>query len=82
MYTTTDDQVETNERLSQAEIVQREQGSHHPEEGEEQEDGEDPDSDDDMSITGSVAGSTTVADETEIIHTSNPFLNIVAQQKA
>ena len=31
--------------LSEAEIVQRVQGHHHPE-GEEQEDGEDPDSDD------------------------------------
>ena len=36
---TADNQVEMTERLSQAEIVQRVQGHHHPEEGEEQEDG-------------------------------------------
>ena len=69
-------------RLSEAEIVQRVQGHHHPEEGEEQEDGEDPDSDDNVSATGSVAGSTTAADESEIIHTSNQFFHTIAQQKA
>ena len=77
-YATADDQVETTERLSEAEIVQRVQGCHHPEEGEEQEDGEDPDldnSDDDVSTTGSVAGSTIAADESEIIQTSNQFLS-------
>ena len=56
-------------------------GHHNPEEGEEQEDGEDPDSDDNVSTTGSVAGSTTAADESEIIHTSNQFLHTIAQQK-
>ena len=81
-YATADDQVEMIERLSEAEIVWRVQGHHHPEEGEEQEDGEDPDSDDGMSTTGSVAGSTTAADESEIIHTANQFLCTTAQQKA
>ena len=78
-YATADVQVETTERLSEAEIVWRAQGHHHPE-GEEQ-DGEDADSDDNVSTTGSVAGSTTAADESEIIHTSNQFLHTVAQQK-
>ena len=81
-YATADDQVETAERLSEAEIIQRVQGHHHLEEGEEQEDGEDPDSDDDVSATGSDAGSTTAANESEIILTSNQFLHTIAQQKA
>ena len=67
--------------MSEAEIVQRVQGHHYLEE-EEHEDREDPDSDDIVSTTGSVAGPTTAADESEIIHTSNQFLHIVAQQKA
>ena len=67
--------METNERLREAEIVQRIQGCHHPEDGEEQEDEEDLDSDDYVSTTGSVAGSTIAADESDIIHTSNQFLH-------
>ena len=47
--------MEMNERLSEAEIVQRVQGHHHPE-GEEQEGGQDPDSDDDVSTASFVAG--------------------------
>ena len=35
-----------------------------------------------LSTTGSAAGSTTAADESEIIHTSNEFLCTTAQQKA
>ena len=54
--------METTEKLSEAEIVQRVHGCHHLGEGE-QEDGEDPDSDDNVSTTGSVGGSTTAADE-------------------
>ena len=68
------------ERLSEAEIVQRVQCHHHPDE--EQGDGEDPDSDDNVSTTGSVDGSTTATDESEIIHISNPFIHTTAQQKA
>ena len=74
--------METTEKLSEAEIVQRVQGHHHPEEGEEQEDEDDPDSDNDVSTTGSVAGSTTAADGSEIIHASNQFLCTIAQYKA
>ena len=70
------------ERVSEAEIVQRVQGHHHPEEGEEQEDGEDPDSDNDVSTTDSDAGSTTAADESEIKHASNQFLHTIAHQMA
>ena len=35
-----------------------------------------------MSTTGSIAGPTTVADESAIIHTSNQFLHTIPQQKA
>ena len=80
-YATADNQVEMTERLSEAEIVQIVQDCHHPG-GEEQTDGEDLDSDDDVSTTGSVAGSTTAADESEVIHTSKQFLCTIAQQKA
>ena len=69
-YATADDQVEMTDRLSEAEIVQRVWGCHYPEEGEEQEDGKHPNSDDNVSTTGSVAGSTTAAGESEILHTS------------
>ena len=52
---------------------------------EEEEVGQDPDEDDhdDNNIsTGSVAESTTAADESEIIHTANHFLQLLAQQRA
>ena len=46
----------------------------------------DPDEDDhddnDISTTGSVAESTTATDESEIIHTANQFLWLLAQQRA
>ena len=37
--------------------------------------------DNDISTTGSVAESTTSADESEIIHTANQFLQLLAQQR-
>ena len=52
---------------------------------EEEEVGPDPDEDDDddndISTTGSVAESTTAADEIEIIYTAHQFLQLLAQQR-
>ena len=79
-----DDQVETTERLNDAQIVEKIKNCH---EIQEQEDvGPDPDKDDhdddDISTTGSVAESTTAADESEIIHTANQFLQLLAKHRA
>ena len=69
-YATADDAVEMTERLSDADIVDQVKGRNQPEE---QEEGEDPDDDDVISTSGSVADSTTAADESEIIQTSTQF---------
>ena len=78
-YIAADDAVEMTERLSDAEIVDWVKGRNQPEEEEEE---EDPDDDNVISASGSVADSTTAADELEIIHTSTQFLHVIAQQKA
>ena len=61
-YATADDAVEMTERLSDAEIVDQVKGRNQPEEEE--------DPDDVIPTSGSVADSTTAADESEIINTS------------
>ena len=82
-YTTADDIMETTERLNDAQIVEKIKNWHQIQEVEEV--GPDPDEDDhdgnDISTTGSVAESTTAADESEIIHTANQCLQLLAQQR-
>ena len=57
------------ERLSDANIVDQVKGRNQPEEGK----GEDPDDYTVILTSGSVADSTTAANESEIIHTSTQF---------
>ena len=71
-YIIADDAVEMIQRLSDDDTVDLVKGRNYTEE----EEGEDPDNDDDddddlISSTGSVSDSTTVADESEIIHQLN-----------
>ena len=80
-YATANDQVEMTERLSEPENYPESTRLHPSWRRRRKEDGEDPDSDDDVSITGSSAGLTTAADESEIIYTSNQFLHTISQQK-
>ena len=78
-YATADDNIKTNEDLTEAEIIERV----HAVTNGNSEEGEDPDEheeDDDQSavmLTG-----TSTADENEIIHSSAQFLHVIAQQKA
>ena len=73
--------METTERLSEAETVQRIQGYHHPEGGEEKEDGEDPDSDD-MCQQLALLLSPPQQLLNQKSYTANQFLCTLAQQKA
>ena len=72
-YETADDQVKTTERLNDAQIVEKIKNWHQIQE--EEEVGPYPEDGDgnDILTTGSVAESTTAADESEIIHTANQF---------
>ena len=86
-YATADDQVEAMERLNDAHIMEKIKNQHQIQE--EEEVGPDPDKgggggggDDDISTTGSVADSTIAADESEIIHTANQFLQLLAKQRS
>ena len=80
-YATADDWVETTERLNDTKIVKKIINWHQIQE--EEEAGPDQDKDDnDISTTGSVAESTTAADESEIIHTANQFFWLLSQQRA
>ena len=78
-YATADDNIETNEDLTEVEIIERV----HTVTNGNNEEGEDPDEqeeDDDQSavmLTG-----TSTADKNGIIHSSAQFLHVIAQQKA
>ena len=75
-YVTADDNVETSERLSDADIVDAVRNQHSPDTGDE--DGEDPDSDDDAEVVDPNADSTVAADESEINVSSTQFLHPIA----
>ena len=80
IYATADDNVETSERLSEADTVDVVRKWHNPDADDE--DGEDLDSDDDAEVVDSSADSTVAADESKIIASSNQFLHTISQQKA
>ena len=78
-YATSDDNIDTNEDLTEVEIIDRvcavTNGKN--EEGEDPDDQEEDDDQTAVMFTG-----TSIADESEIIHNSAQFLHLIAQQKA
>ena len=78
-YATADDNIDTNEDLTEVEIIERvcavTNGNN--EEGEDPDDQEEDDDQTAVMFTG-----TSIADESEIIHNSAQFLRLIAQQKA
>ena len=78
-YATADDNIETNEDLTEVEIFERvcavTNGNN--EEGEDPDDQEEDDDQTAVMLTG-----TLTADKSEIIHNSAQFLHLIAQQKA
>ena len=78
-YATADDNIDTSEDLTEAEIIKRV----HAVTSGSNEDGEDPDNlEEDDDETAVMVTSTAIADESKIIHNSAQFLCCIAQQKA
>ena len=78
-YATADDNIDTNEALTEVEIIERV----HAVTNGNNEEGEDPDDQDENDDqTAVMFTGTSVADESEIIHNSAQFLCLIAQQKA
>ena len=77
-YATVDDNIDTNEDLTEVEIIE---GVHAVTNGNNEEDEDPDDQEEDDDQTTVMFTGTSIADESEIIHNSAQFLCLIAQQK-